>query len=86
MPPPAEPLPAVEQELVLRVEAPHLVAGVLLRKVKRAWVVVRAAPILKYMVGWTLAQVRKYVWGKGWKYHLRKVTVGPRRVLSYTRR
>lgn len=47
---------------LVRVVAPHFVAGFLTDGVVR-----RAAPILKYMVGWDDAKVRAYIARKGWK-------------------
>lgn len=47
----------------LRVSAPHMVAGVLLSALGRVY---DAAPIVKYMRGWTERQVRAYVKSKRW--------------------
>lgn len=48
--------------LLVRVVAPHFVAGIVFDKAR----VVEAAPILRYMLGWTAMAVRRYVDGKGW--------------------
>lgn len=45
--------------MLLRVEAPHFVAGVVLGE--------RAAPIVRYMVRWTEAQIRDYCARRRWK-------------------
>jgi hypothetical protein len=50
-------------ETLMRVEAPHFVAGYLVRSGR----VVFAAPILKWAVGKTDAEVRAYCARKGWK-------------------
>jgi hypothetical protein len=47
---------------LVRVVAPHFVAGF-----ETDGIVRRAAPIIKYMVGWTDDAVRDYVRKKGWK-------------------
>jgi len=49
---------------VIRIEAPHFVAGVVLEQ----GVVVRAAPILSYMRGWTRVRVMRYCDSKRWRY------------------
>lgn len=48
--------------MLVRVEAPHFVAGAVLQD----GVVTEAAPILKYAVGWTRERLRDYVRSKGW--------------------
>ncbi len=50
---------------LLRITAPHFCAGLETDSVCR-----RAAPILKYMVGWTQSQVRRYCRRKGWKIEI----------------
>lgn len=47
---------------MIRVEAPHFVAGF----VTNGTVIV-AAPILRYMIGWEDVKVRQYCHKKGWK-------------------
>jgi hypothetical protein len=54
----------------IRVEAPHFVAGVIL---DHKQVVIRAAPILKYMIGWKKHKVLGYCVQKGWKYGLEQL-------------
>lgn len=46
-----------------RIVAPHFVAGLILNEAER---VTHAAPILRYMVGWTAPRVRAFVALKGW--------------------
>lgn len=48
---------------VLQLEAPHFTAGVLVRDDR----VVEAAPILKYMLGWSRGRVEKYCDKKSWE-------------------
>lgn len=44
---------------MLRIIAPHFVAGIVRGGA--------AAPIIKYMKGWTLAQIKSYCAKKNWK-------------------
>jgi hypothetical protein len=48
--------------MLVRIEAPHFVAGL-----ETDGVVRLAAPIIRYMVGWSDDRVRAYVSSKGWK-------------------
>jgi len=50
---------------IVRIEAPYFVAGVDVSN--RTGLVVHAAPILKYMRGWTEQRVFQYCDRKGWK-------------------
>ena len=47
---------------LISIDAPHFSAGVVLEKD----VVVRAAPIIGYMKGWTSVEVSRYAAKKGW--------------------
>lgn len=47
----------------IRILAPHFVAAVIVDND----VVVRVAPIVKYMLGWSADEVREYARLKGWK-------------------
>jgi hypothetical protein len=49
-------------ELLAAVDASHFYAGIVLQDDH----VVEAAPILKYMTGWTRDRVRSYCAAKGW--------------------
>lgn len=49
---------------MITIDAPHFFAAVIIDKHGR---VERAAPILKYMVGWDAARVISYAASKGWK-------------------
>lgn len=46
---------------LVRVVAPHFVAGF-----ETDGVVRRAAPIIKYMLGWSNERARAYITSKGW--------------------
>lgn len=48
---------------MLRITSNHFCAGVVLRNGR----VVRAAPILKYMIGWNELRVLSYARMRGWK-------------------
>lgn len=56
----------MEQELILRITAPHFVAGVVLRRIAMQWQVTETAPILKYMRGWSPVLITHYTNRKGW--------------------
>lgn len=43
---------------MLRISAPHFVAGIVRGG--------QVAPIIRYMKGWTLAQIKAYCERKGW--------------------
>jgi len=60
-------------ETLMQITAPHFCAGL----ETRSSVVMRAAPIIKYMKGWTTGKVREYCQEKSWKLALLSVTVGP---------
>jgi hypothetical protein len=49
-------------EIVAVIDAPHFYAGIVLVDDK----VTRAAPIVKYMRGWSRDKVRTYCQSKGW--------------------
>lgn len=49
---------------LLRIVAPHFVAGVV---VGSDGIVKRAAPILRYSVGWTGRRLREYAESKRWE-------------------
>lgn len=53
----------MREDLII-VTAPHFVAGVCLRDD----IVVRAAPILRYMIGWDFPRIEQYVARKGWNW------------------
>lgn len=48
--------------MLLQLTAPHFCAGVVVQDGR----VTVTAPILRYMLGWTLARVREYAGGCGW--------------------
>lgn len=58
-----------DASVLLRVTAPHFVAGVVLLAGETAY---RCAPILGYMRGWDSGRIRAYVRRKGW--HLEEIT------------
>lgn len=53
---------------LLRITAPHFVAGAIWRQVGPAWRCVDAAPILRWMVGMGAGEVRGYMTSKGWSW------------------
>lgn len=54
---------------MIRISAPHFTAGVVFEND----IVVRTAPILHYMRGWSRAQVEAYCNKKKWTYLIRWV-------------
>lgn len=60
LPRPVGPLPA---ERLYQITAPHFCAGLVVRERH----VMKPAPILSYMRGWELAEVRDYCRRKGWR-------------------
>lgn len=51
-------------ETLVRIEAPHFVAGLTAANGR----VIRVAPILAYMIGWEGRQVAWYCSRKGWRW------------------
>lgn len=49
-------------ETLVRIVSDHFAAGIVVKDDK----VILAAPILKYMTGWSSDRVRQYVSKKGW--------------------
>jgi len=49
----------VKRAPLVRITAPHFVAGIVVRE--------RAAPILAYMLPWSLTQILRYCDRKGWQ-------------------
>jgi hypothetical protein len=49
---------------MIRIVSPYFVAGVIFKNT----IVVRAAPIVKYMVGWHMKKVLDYCDKKDWDY------------------
>ena len=50
------------EDILYRVQCPYFTAGLVLRM----GLVYDAAPILRYMLGWPLAQAEEYVRRRGW--------------------
>jgi hypothetical protein len=59
------------RELLAAVEAPHFMAGIVLRRDR----VVEAADIIRYMKGWPRDRVRAYCARKGWKVSIVQVGI-----------
>ena len=55
-------------ERILRVEAPHFVAGAVWLDGDVGWACVEAAPIISWMWGKPSAEVQRYLNRKGWTY------------------
>jgi len=49
--------------MLVSIDAPHFNAGIVIER----GFVVRAAPILGYMVGWDHERASAYLGGKGWR-------------------
>lgn len=52
--------------MTVRIEAPYFCAGITILNGRGA----KAAPIIAYMVGWTLFRIERYCQVKGWGYEL----------------
>lgn len=50
--------------MTIQITAPNFCAGIVVDSDRY---VVEAAPILRYMVGWSLAQTTAYCWKRRWK-------------------
>lgn len=50
--------------MIIRIDAPWFVAGLVMERDR----VVRAAPMLHYMVGWYSDRVTRYCNKRGWKF------------------
>lgn len=55
-------------EKLLRVVAPHFVAGAIFQKDSGDWKVARAAPIIQYFERMSPEEIKAYVLKKGWAY------------------
>lgn len=53
--------------MVISIESSYFSAGVVVEEVESG-IVIAAAPILKYMIGWGVEEVKRYCEKKGWKY------------------
>lgn len=58
---------SIHQQKLLRITAPHFVAGAVW-EFDHGWRCVRAAPIIKYMIGKRPTEVKNYLIKKGWDY------------------
>jgi hypothetical protein len=54
---------AENDESLLAIDAPHFYCGVILCNDR----VIRAAPIVRYMRGWTADRLRRYCQRRGWQ-------------------
>jgi hypothetical protein len=52
--------------ILVRITAPHVVAGIVALDGK----MIRAAPIVAYMMGWDGRKLSRYCDRKGWKWQL----------------
>ena len=55
----------------IQIKAPHFTAGLELK----GNTITGAAPIIKYMVGWSYFSVRRYCNKKGWEVYVGKITL-----------
>jgi hypothetical protein len=57
--------------MMLQIKAGHPPKGMTAGVVFNEWsVCIKAAPVVKYMKGWTLAHVIKYCHNRGWTYEV----------------
>lgn len=57
-----------DKEILLRVTAPHFVAGVVFTKASGHWEITNVAPILQWMRDRSPREIEKYITSKGWEY------------------
>lgn len=62
--------PTILKKVLLRVSAPHFVAGAVCADER----VETTAPILKYMKTWTLREVEEYCEKKGWQLEAEEIS------------
>lgn len=55
--------------MLSQIKAPYFVAGLVLTSYPKFIVCTRAAPIIKYMVGWTEEKIATYCRTKNWHYY-----------------
>jgi len=54
-------------ERLIRIESKYFVAGVIFNE---NYICIKAAPIIKYMVGWEATKFINYCKSKGWKLYV----------------
>jgi hypothetical protein len=55
--------------MLIRIVSSYFVCGIVLQAdLFGDFLVSKAAPIVKYMNGWTYDRVKDYCWKKGWDY------------------
>jgi hypothetical protein len=60
-------------EVLAQITAPHFCAGL----IQRDGTVRQAAPIVKYMIGWSIQRAVEYARSKGWRVDPISVSVFP---------
>jgi hypothetical protein len=58
-----DPRPAENPESLLTIDAPHFYCGVLRNNDR----VIRAAPIVRYLLGWNADRLKRYCAKRGWR-------------------
>lgn len=58
----------LEVTRLLRIEAPHFVAGIVFTRTVSGWRVTQAAPIIHYMTPWPPERIKVYLQQKGWAW------------------
>lgn len=57
-----------QTERLLWIDAPHFFAGAIWHHTGTEWACIEAAPIIRWMVGKSAADVARYLRTKGWQY------------------
>lgn len=63
----------LKSEALLRIDAPHFVAGAVFEERAGIWKCVMAAPIIGYLCKMTTKEIKRYLGYMGWKYEWVKV-------------
>jgi len=58
----------VKSEALLRIEAPHFVAGAIFENRDGEWKCIKAAPIIRYLCKTPSSEIKRYLDSKGWRY------------------
>lgn len=58
----------MRSEALLRIEAPHFVAGAIFENRDGGWKCIKAAPIIRYLCKMSPSEIKRYLDSKGWRY------------------
>lgn len=58
----------MRSEALLRIEAPHFVAGAIFENRDGGWKCIKSAPIIRYLCAMSSSEIKRYLDSKGWRY------------------